>query len=78
MYGEDKGRYGSIKVEVGERGTGSVWLVDRKDIEEEEEKEGVSYNTPRYLMVLYSNVCYSRLVQRTFIAKKSKTDIFLT
>ena len=41
-------------------------------------RKGASYNTPIYLMVLYSNVCYSILVQRTFIAKKSKTDIFLT
>ena len=56
--------------------TGSVWLVDRKDIEEEEEIEGASYNTPRYLMVLYSNVCYSRLVQRTFIAKKVRLTYF--
>ena len=47
-----------------------MWLVDWKDIEEEEEIEGASYNTPRYLMALYSNVCYSRLVQRTFIEKK--------
>ena len=58
--------------------SGSVWLVDRKDIEEEEEKEGASYNTPRYLMVLDGKVCYSRLIQRTFIAKKSHTRISLT
>ena len=53
-----------------------MWLVDRKDIEEEEEIEGASYNTPRYLMVLYSNVCYSILVQRTFIAKELTLTYF--
>ena len=33
--------------EIGEMRTGSVWLVGRKDIEEEEEKEEVYYNTRR-------------------------------
>ena len=53
-----------------------MWLVGRKDIEEGEEKEEVSYNTPRYFTVLYGNVCYSRLVQRTFIAKKVTLTYF--
>ena len=53
-----------------------MWLVGRKDIEEEEEIEGASYNTPRYLMVLYSNVCYSRLVQTIFIRKKVTLTYF--
>ena len=56
----------------------SVWLVGRKDIEEEEETEELSYDTPRYFLLLHSNVCYSRLVQTTFITKKSNTDIFQT
>ena len=60
------------------RGSGSVWLVDRKDIEEEEEIEGASYNTPKYLMVLYSNVCLVHWFKGHLLQKKSKTDIFLT
>ena len=59
------------------RGSGSVWLVDRKDIEEEEEIEGASYNTPKYLMVLYSNVCLVHWF-KGHLLQKSKTDIFLT
>ena len=39
--------------------------------------EGASYNTPRYLMVLYNNVCNGILVQRTFIAKKVRLTYFL-
>ena len=39
--------------------------------------EGASYNTPKYLMVLYDNVCYCILVQRTFIAKKVRLTYFL-
>ena len=38
--------------EIGEMGTGSVWLVGRKDIKEEEKKEEVYYNTPRQKTLL--------------------------
>ena len=38
--------------EIDEMGTGSVWLVGRKDIEEEEEKKEVYYNTPRQKTLL--------------------------
>ena len=59
-YDEGMGGYGLMK---GERGKGWVLQVGREDIEEEQEKEEVSYNTLRFFKVLYGNVCYSRLVK---------------
>ena len=53
-----------------------MWLMGRKDIEEGEETEEVSYDTPRYFLLLHSNKCYSRLVQTTFIRKKVTLTYF--
>ena len=58
------------------RGSGSVWLVDRKDIEEEEDIEGASYDTPRYLKVLYSNVCLVQWFKGHLLQKKVRLTYF--